>query len=431
VKRNGEQDAGSLVPRALDLLGLERNVLVMVAALSLQGFGMQLWAPYLSKVLEALGASPAQIGLFATLGVFMTAAAPYFGGLLSDMLGRGRQLILASAMALAGFVIYLVAPAWWVFIPGALLLQAADSFRFMGSLTLTGDRLRQDRRAVSIAVQNVLIRLPKAVAPPVGGQIIVSLGVVLGTTAAGLIWGFRIAVLITIVLTVAAILLQRRYYKLPAPKRNDGSQHPLAAFLAMNPKLKRFLLADCLVRFGNRMFMAFTVLYVMNVMGREAGQFGLLQGLLVLTSVTMYIPAAKLSDRGGIRGRRPFVAATFLFFALFPLALVWAPSAAWLILAFIIGGLREFGEPARKALIIDMIPSSRRGQQMGTYYMLRGAFSLPAPFLGGLLWTASSPRTPFVIGGLIAALGLAWFLAESTFLKGGVTPAAADRENPQ
>ena len=264
-----------------------------------------------------------------------------------------------------------------------------------------------------------------------GGQLIVWLGLVLGTTTAGLLWGFRLAVLTTIVLTVLAILLQRRYYRLPPPKRDRTPLHPLAAFRTMTPKLKRFLLADCLIRFGNRMFLAFVVLYVMNVMKRGADEFGWLQGLLMLTSVTMYIPAAKLSDRSGPWGRRPFVAATFTFFTLFPLALVWAPSPAWLIPAFIIGGLREFGEPARKALIIDLIPSARRGQQMGTYYMVRGAFTLAAPFLGGLLWTTASPRTPFVVGGLITGLGLVWFLAESTFFRDDVPSAPAEPENPE
>ena len=409
--------AHSFLARSLDFLGMERNVLIMIAALMMQALGAGLWEPFRSKVLEVLGASGKQIGIIGTIGVLMTAVAPYLGGVLSDRLGRGRQLILACAMAVAGYVIYAAAPVWWVFIPGAVLLATADSFRFMGSLALIGDRLPQNRRAIGIAMQNVLVRSPRAVGHVLGGQLIAWLGVVFAAASAGLLWGFRAAVVITIFLTLVGIFVQRRYYRLPPPGGDKGFPHALAAFRAMSGELKRFLLADCLIRFGNRMFLMFVVLYAMNEMGVGPGEFGLLSGLMVATSVSMYIPAAKLSDRGGRRGRRPFIAATFFFFAAFPLTLVWAPSAAWLIGVFVIGGLREFGEPARKALIIDLIPPARRGQQMGTYYMLRGVSTLAAPLIGGTLWDWN-PQTPFLVGGLITAAGLAWFLLESVLFHG-------------
>lgn len=45
---------------------------------------------------------------------------------------------------------------------------------------------------------------------------------------------------------------------------------------------------------------------------------------------------------------------TFGFFALFPLAVALSPGPGWLAGAFVIAGLRETGEPARKALIVDL-----------------------------------------------------------------------------
>ena len=61
-------------------------------------------------------------------------------------------------------------------------------------------------------------------------------------------------------------------------------------------------------------------------------------------------------------GKKPFVIATFIAFALFPLALAAAPTFAWLLLAFVVGGLREIGEPARKALIVDLAEPSLRAR---------------------------------------------------------------------
>ncbi len=91
-----------------------------------------------------------------------------------------------------------------------------------------------------------------------------------------------------------------------------------------------------------------TVLYVTNVQRFTIKQYGTLVGIQMLTSILVYLPAGRLADRFG---RRPFVIAIFDF-ALFPLALIAAPSLH-ITLAFIVGGLRETGEPARKAIIID------------------------------------------------------------------------------
>jgi len=41
--------------------------------------------------------------------------------------------------------------------------------------------------------------------------------------------------------------------------------------------------------------------------------------------------------------------------------LLWANSVGWLALAFVVRGLKEFGEPARKALIIgEAVPAFER-----------------------------------------------------------------------
>ncbi len=414
--------------RAAEYLGLERNVMVMVAAGSLQGLGTMLWQGYTVKVLDALGAASWMTGLYLATGGLTGALAPYPGGLLSDRLGRGRTLILGSVLALAGFTLYLVAPTWWMFIPATILAGFAGSIRFTGSLALTGDRLREYRRAISVAVQNVVGRLATVISPPLGGALIAYMVVRLtqraeGTVAEerlqtlGLLYGFRWAVAITIVLTAVAILLQRRYYKLPPAKRDDGPLHPVHVFWSMGGELKRLLLADSLVRVGSRLYIGFIPLYILNVLRRGYVEWGSLQAVMAATSILLYIPAAKLADRGGRASRRPFVTATLLFFSAFPLVLVLAPSATvWLVPVFIIGGLRELGEPARKALIMDLAQGSGLGRQIGTYNMVRGIAMSLSPLIGGLLY-GRNPVVPFVVGGFVSGLGLLWFVLEGMLFR--------------
>ncbi|MEN3334898.1 MAG: hypothetical protein V7641_4263 [Blastocatellia bacterium] len=121
-----------------------------------------------------------------------------------------------------------------------------------------------------------------------------------------------------------------------------------AQFGALHKALKRLLISDIFIRTCEGMVSVFVVLYATDVIGITSLQFGLLVGVQMASSIAAYLPAAKLADR---YGRKPFVVATFICFSLFPLAVVLSHSFAALIPAFVIGGLRELGEPARKATL--------------------------------------------------------------------------------
>jgi MFS family permease len=93
-----------------------------------------------------------------------------------------------------------------------------------------------------------------------------------------------------------------------------------------------------------------------------AQQYGGLVAIEMVTAMLCYIPVAHLADR---HGRRPFVPATFVFFTLFPLSLLFARSLPWLAFACFVRGFKEFGEPARKALIIAEAPPDLRARTYG------------------------------------------------------------------
>ena len=91
---------------------------------------------------------------------------------------------------------------------------------------------------------------------------------------------------------------------------------------------------------------------------------------------------------------------------MFPLAVVASRSLWGLVGAFVIGGLRELGEPSRKAMIVGLAPPSIRARSVGLYYLIRSVAISPAAFLGGLLWNVS-PAFPFFVAagfGFIGAL---------------------------
>src|SRR5205814_5615662 len=116
-------------------------------------------------------------------------------------------------------------------------------------------------------------------------------------------------------------------------------------------------------------------------------------------------PLAHLADR---YGRRPFVLITFFFFTLFPLALLCARDFGVLAVAFVIRGLKEFGEPARKALIIGEATPELRARTYGAYYLIRDSIVTFGSFLGAWLWSLS-PQANFLGAAVCGACGTVWF----------------------
>jgi MFS family permease len=354
--------------------------------------GEELWSRFLPKYLEVLGAGAWGIAAYGTLKDLLDAVYQYPGGWLADRLGRRRALIAFTLLAIVGYTVYLLSPRWEWLLVGTIFVMAWSSLTLPAVFAIIGDNLPQTRRAIGFGVQSILKRVPIVVAPPLGGALIAALGFVAG---------LRVAFAATIVLALAGIAVVRRYYREQAPVP-DGALTFRGVWRQMDARLRRLLAADCLARLAEGIPKVFIVLYVLNVLRADAVQYGWLTSVQMLTAILVYIPIGKLADR---LNRKPFVLMTFAFFALFPLALAAAGGFAGLLLAFMVGGLREIGEPARKALIVDLAPPEARGRAVGMYYLIRGLVVFPASIIGGWLWTVA-PRAPFYVAFVVGVLGL-------------------------
>jgi MFS family permease len=196
-------------------------------------------------------------------------------------------------------------------------------------------------------------------------------------------------------------------------KTNGGAQWTdapyqptfFAVIKSFTPGLKELLVSDILIRFCERIPYAFIILWAMDSGGLNAQQYGYLVAFEMVTAMLCYLPVAHLADK---YGRRPFVLITFVFFTLFPVTLLWAHNFAWLALAFVVRGLKEFGEPARKALIIGEAAPELRARTYGAYYLIRDCTVTTGSFLGAWLWYIS-PRANFMGAAICGALGTLWF----------------------
>ena len=377
-----------------DFLGLERNVVLAASADFLLGFGEELWNKFLPKYLEALGAGVLAIGLFGAVKNFFDAVYQYPGGWLADRLGRRHALQIFLGLASLGYLVYFVSPSWPFVFLGLALAMSWTSMASPAIFAVIGDALPKNRRAMGFTIQSLVKRIPRALAPLVGGVLLEVFGIIDGIHA-----GLAVTLLMA---ASTGFLLHRIDLPLPAPTSLTAKD----IWRIFPPGLKRLLVSDVLIRAAEGLVDVLIILYVTNILGLSVGQYGILLAIQLFTSILIYIPAAKLAD---LLGRRPFVVATFACFALFPIAVVLASGFISLILAFVLGGLRELGEPARKAMIVDFAPSHVRGRTVGLYYLVRSLSITPAAALGGLLWTYS-PSLPFFIAGIGGLFGTMFFI---------------------
>jgi len=387
------EDRPRIRDRVSDYLSLERNVSLASAAIFILGLGEELWKKFLPKYLEALGASAPIIGFFGTAEDFFDAIYQYPGGWLADRVGRRRAFLTLVTVASAGYLVYLFSPSWPFLFLGLALVMAWQSMASPAIFAVIGDSLPRERRAMGFTLQSILKRVPVVIAPVVGGVLIARLGIIKGVHA---------SLLITLVFAAATILLVR---KITLHARASEATNIGKVWQTFHSVLKRLLVSDVIIRMCEGMTGVLQILYITNILHYSATFFGTLIAIQTVTSILVYIPAGKIADR---IGRKPFVIATFLSFALFPLAIIFSTSFPLLILAFVIGGLREIGEPSRKAMIVDFVQEGVRARSVGLYYLVRSLSITPAAAIGGLLWKIA-PEIPFIVAGVIGLIGTVVF----------------------
>jgi MFS family permease len=399
-----------------DFLALRRNTVLLLAALVLAGTGERLWLGFAPKYLETLGAGVLIIGLFDALQTLLGAAYAYPGGWLTDHWGQRRSLLLFNALSLAGYLIVLVWQHWLALVLGAFLFLAWSALSLPATFSVVATSLDQRQHTMGVGVQSMIRRVPMMIGPLAGGWLITRFG-----------WeqGLRFALLGCIALSAATSLFQWCLAdSSKAESAGPDATKPGVSFLGVvksfNPTLRELLVSDILIRFCERLPYAFVILWAMNQGGVTAEQYGRLVAIEMVTAMLCYIPVAHLADK---HGQRPFVLATFIFFTLFPLSLLFAHSFGWLAVAFFVRGLKEFGEPARKALIIAQAAPELRARTYGAYYLIRDCIVTSGSFLGAWLWSIS-PQTNFIGAAVCGVLGALWFW--QTLLRNGENRMPSD-----
>ncbi len=390
--------------RLAHYLAINRTVGIVLLTVLLFGLGEQLWAPfvplYLKSETKAFAAETARtgqlsdvalwsIGIYAFLLNLFQGFCYLGGGQITAWLGDRGSLIYFGLSTLTGYAIFLLVAHPWATVLACLLILGWESLSMPVTFTTVGATLAKERQGMAFAIQSIQKRLPKIIGPACIFAVTWSLIRVYGDEEEALRVGMPILVGAAFVLGLASVAVQWRFMPhRSAPATNDSYRAILRQF---PPSLRNLLIADVLTRWCDWLVRELVVVYLATERGIDYPDIA---GLLMLqhtVALLTYLPIGRMTQAVGLQ---PFIGLTFVFFALFPLTLILVPDG-WIWVAFIVYGLREIGEPARKALITTSMPEAIRARGVGLYWSMRAFAICSASLVGAWIWQWGGPVTLF------------------------------------
>ena len=373
----------------------------MVVMVILVGLGEKMAERFLPLYILAIGGSTWVVGGLNAMDNLLSALYSLPGGYAADKIGFKRSLFLFTVLAMGGYLIVILFRSWQAVLVGAVFFISWTAVSLPAVMSLVSKAVPKERRALGVSIHSFFRRIPMALGPIIGGLLIGAYG-----TKNGVLVAFGAA----FIMAGFSLFLIQRYMDNDAGEGKDRGSQKISFKDMFNPALRSLLASDILIRFAEQIPYAFVVVWAVNSNGLTALQFGVLTTIEMVTAMLVYIPVANLSDK---YGKKRFVLITFGFFTAFPIVLLFSHSFPMFVVAFIIRGLKEFGEPTRKALIMDLAPEAAKARTFGLYYLIRDVIVSIAALSSAALWNIA-PAVNFLVA---AGFGVAGIIVFAIFGK--------------
>lgn len=360
--------------------------------------------------LMELGATIEQVGLYFTLGMVAPLMFQILGGWLSDRMGRIRTVAFGSIAGSLGFLVLILAPSWqW--------MLATTIFSAMGR-ALVGPSFR-----AFIAEESD----PEHLAKTYGFadsifQIVGIVGPILGGVLADQ-FGFHSMLIVAAILFWLATAL--RLWLANWDRRRNGAetreQKPIefkhllmdlkaiTALLVGGGIITWMFISDGILDISFSLSDQFFSVYLEESIGLTKTLIGTTSSATSLAMIGAYAVGGVLSDKWG--ERYGIVLGAIIGFFAYALFIIGKVYFDFMVVSVLFGlALGLFG-PSYNSLISKVIPEDKRGIAFGFFNTSLGVISLPAPYLGSLMWKYINPLAPFwaPMISLLLVVPIAWF----------------------
>lgn len=374
---------------------VSRNILILLVVWAVTDFAHFLPDTYYSLYVGSLGASPQIIGSILSASLFVTAFMQLAGGYWADKLGRKAIIVTAGFARALIYLIFAIAPTWHLILFGEVLVGVV-ALSLPAMSALVADSLPPDKRGLGYSF-SIIAGVTSILSPVVAAALYLRHGLVVG---------MRISYLIVSICWLTSGVMLLELEETLKPEKIEAS---LTCFLREYPKalkecitvwrfvpktMLRLFLIFTPVTFFVRMCTPYYVLYASQFLKVNGVQWAILQTAYSTTFYCLVLPVGKLVDLFG--RKKPLILSSIfgalgimLFLHGHPLGLYFFSvfSAACNALVF----------TAYPSLQTDLTPREYRGKLMGFSNFSDCLLGSMALLLGGFLYEASSPSTPFVL----------------------------------
>lgn len=386
----------SKLKKTAQFLGLNRSMGAMLIMVILLGMGEKMGERFLPIYLLAIGGSVYAVGFLNALDNFLSAIYSWIGGYVSDKVGYKKALMIYTAISIFGYLIIILFPSWQAVLIGAVFFISWTALSLPAILSLVSATLKKEKQTMGVSMHSLIRRIPMALGPLFGGILIEIYGILIGARIAFMV---AMAFALLSMIFIYYFIEDRKEKSIPIANVIDTVKN-------MPSELRTLLLSDILIRFAEQIPYAFVVVWIMQSNQQSAVSFSFLTMIEMAVAMIIYIPVAYMSEKVS---NKTIVAITFGFFTIFPLILLFSTGMPMLIFAFVIRGLKEFGEPTRKALIVKLANEGSKATTFGTYYLLRDIAVSIASLFSAYLWTIS-PASNFLTASAFGLMGTLIFV---------------------
>ncbi|MFQ5820130.1 MAG: MFS transporter [Candidatus Heimdallarchaeota archaeon] len=367
---------------------------VIVTQNALNSFSLQLSKPYDSIFIMLLGANAVQLGFLNTIFMICRSLIATPVGWLADRYNLRRIFLAGVGLFVFVPLIYALAHDWQIIITAMILYALALGLTFTACSVVCAGSLNTLDRATGKNFCNFTASVAMVLAPVLGSFLVTMFG---GLTLEGIRSIYWIQLLGYGAIFVFIMFQFKGSIRAKNNQRTLKSKKSLLQdfreIFGGKAVLKRWLLVSGLIWMPYIMVMPYTPVFAHEFKGADQYTLGLMISAIALIQIFLGIPIGRLADRFG---RKKIIYIITPFYYASNLILILAPSPPFLLL---VGFLQGFYMPLiilTETMTSELVPINQMGRWMGVVGLFQGLFTIPAPLIGGLIWTHINPAFVFL-----------------------------------
>ena len=359
--------------------------------------------PALPLFIRSMGVPVSTLGFIAAASTVVGIVVSLPAGILSDIIGRRRVILMAAIVFATAPFLYLLITEPWQLVLVRVYHGLATAILGPVAMAVVADTYEKGR-GERMAWYSSATMIGRFIAPFVGGVLIFGDNfhwVYVADGVAGVM-----ALLAAIRLPLAAKTSGSAW---PAFKSQRGKYGQEIAFVFRHPGILATSGVEAVQYFAFGCLETFLPVYLNEKLGYKAWEIGLLFTLQILAATFTKPIMGRLSDR---YGRVPLITAGLALGGIATAVLILSSNYFVIAMLIVVFGLGLATVTAStSALVADLSRSQGRGGALGILSSIMDVGHSTGPMVAGVLIAATSYRMTFgIVGALLVVISLIYWL---------------------